>query len=122
MSKIRSKYTEPEQKIRKLLTAGNIKYRLHVNKLPGKPDIVISAKKIAIFINGCFWHQHEHCRYAVMPKSNLNYWKTKLEKNIVKQKEAIRQLKKISWKSLTIWECQVKKKTFLDRIINRIKK
>lgn len=121
MSRIRSKNTEPERRIRKLLTAENIKYRLHTSRLPGKPDIVMSAKKIAIFINGCFWHQHKHCKYAVMPKSNINYWKTKLEKNIAKQKEATRQLRKIDWKPIVIWECQVKKQKLLGKIINRIK-
>lgn len=121
MSRIRSKNTEPERGIKKLLTAENIKYRLHVSKLPGRPDIAVYAKKIVIFINGCFWHQHKHCKYAVMPKSNLSYWKTKLEKNIRNQKEAVKQLKKIGWKPLVIWECQVKKQEFLGKIISRIK-
>ena len=122
MSRIRSKNTVPERRIRKLLTAEGVKYRLHTSKLPGKPDIAVYTKKTAIFINGCFWHQHKHCKYAVIPKSNLNYWKIKLEKNITKQKEEIKQLRKIGWKPIVIWECQIKKQAFLDKVVNRIKK
>ena len=122
MTNIKSKNTEPELKIRKLLTSEEVKYRLHVNKLPGKPDIVVGRKKFALFINGCFWHQHKNCSYAVMPKSNLKYWESKLKSNVLNQKENIKQLKHLGWKSIIIWECQVNNNKLLSKIISRLKK
>jgi DNA mismatch endonuclease (patch repair protein) len=108
MGRIKSKNTLPEVVVRKILTQLGIKYRLHVKKLPGTPDIVISRIKTIFFINGCFWHQHEGCKRQSIPKTNLNYWVPKLEKNISRQKESIETLEKAGWKVVIIWECEIK--------------
>lgn len=119
MSRIKSKDTQPEKSVRKILTKLGWRYRLHVDKLPGKPDIVFSKIKTLIFINGCFWHQHKGCTRQSMPKANLNYWTKKLKRNIEKQKEDIKTLRKLAWKVFIIWECQTKNK---NHLINRVQK
>lgn len=116
MSRIRSKNTRPELKIRKIIADFGIKYRLNVAKLPGKPDIVIAKQKKAVFINGCFWHQHENCKKASMPKSNKRYWKDKLKRNIQRQGNDIKKLKKEGWKIFTVWECQTEKNNLIKRL------
>lgn len=121
MAKIRSKHTVPEASIRKFLSNKGFKYRLHDNSLPGKPDIIFKNQKFAIFINGCFWHQHKGCKRSTIPKSNQEYWIPKLEKNIKKQEKDLRMLKKLLWKTLIIWGCQVNNKTAyekLDKFLN----
>jgi len=120
MSNIKSKNTMPELAVRKILTKKGIRYRLHVNKLPGKPDIVISKLKTAIFINGCFWHQHKNCKYSVIPKTNRSYWKPKLKRNIQKQKTDIKEIEKAGWKVSIIWECQTKDSNYLLRQMEKI--
>lgn len=119
MSRIRNKNTAPELAVRKILTEIGIRYRLHSAKLPGKPDVVITKRKKLIFINGCFWHQHKNCRRASAPKSNRRYWTDKLKRNIEKQKEDMKKLKKDGWKILLIWECRTGSKISLK---NKIKK
>ena len=113
MSLIRSKDTQPEASVRKVLTKLGWRYRLHVNKLPGKPDIVIAKNKTVIFINGCFWHQHKGCKRQALPKTNKKYWLSKLKNNILRQKKHIAELRKNGWKAIIIWECQVKKQNYL---------
>lgn len=106
MSKIRSKGTKPEMAVRKILSEMGLRYRLHSKKLPGKPDIVIAGRKTAVFINGCFWHQHENCKRKTMPKTNTEYWKPKLANNVGRQKEELDEIKKLGFKPLIIWECE----------------
>jgi DNA mismatch endonuclease (patch repair protein) len=113
MSKIRSKNTKPEKVVRQVLTSLGLRYRLHVNKLAGKPDITINRLKIAIFVNGCFWHQHEGCLISKIPKSNVDYWKRKLERNIERQKEAIALLNTQGYTTLIYWECETEKPELL---------
>ena len=120
MTKITSKNTKPELLVRKALTEKGIRYRLHVKKLPGKPDIVISRLKTVIFINGCFWHQHKNCKYSVMPKTNKSYWTPKLKRNMQKQKDDIKQLKKEGWKVNIFWECQLKSNKLVNQKVSRI--
>lgn len=108
MSRIRSRDTAPEKIVRKALTKLGWRYRLHSKKLLGKPDVVIPKIKTAIFINGCFWHQHKGCKRQTMPKANIKYWKPKLKRNVEKQKKDIMQLKKDGWKVNIIWECETK--------------
>ncbi len=120
MSRIRSKNTEPEIIVRKTLSKLGLRYRLHVSKLPGKPDIVISKAKKIIFINGCFWHQHKNCTRQAMPKANIEYWKPKLQRNIEKQEQDIKSLKKSGWKVYKIWECQTKNEQKLTQKLLKI--
>jgi DNA mismatch endonuclease (patch repair protein) len=120
MSRIRSKNTQPEKILKELLTQVGQKYRLHVSKMPSKPDIVITKIKTVIFINGCFWHQHKGCKWQAMPKSNLRYWKNKLKRNVEKQKEDIKQLKKEGWKVKIIWECETKQEKSLSKKLQKL--
>ena len=96
MSRIRSKDTKPEKIIRSILHKLGFRFRINRKDLPGKPDIVLPKCKTVIFVHGCFWHQHEDCKYAVMPKSNTNYWKPKLTKNMDRDKLNIKRLNEIN--------------------------
>lgn len=119
MSRIRSRNTRPEISVKKVLRALKQKYRSHVNRLPGKPDIVIPKNRIAIFINGCFWHQHKGCKRKAMPKINLRYWKNKLKNNVQRQKDDIKALKKDRWKVAIVWECEAKNSIKLVQMIKK---
>jgi len=120
MSKIPSKNTKPELIVRKLLHNSGIRYRLHVNDLPGKPDLSNKRKKFAIFVNGCFWHQHEGCKRANIPKSNTAYWIPKLEKNVNRLNNNIYQLKIGGYKTAVIWECEINDQTKIKNLIEII--
>ena len=108
MSKIRSKDTLPELLLRKSLWYMGYRYRLHYKKLPGKPDIVIVKHKIVIFVHGCFWHRHKNCIEASRPKTNSDYWETKIIKNVKRDKKHKKEIKKLGWNVIVIWECNVK--------------
>ena len=120
MSSNKAKNTRPELLLRKALWANGIKgYRIHWKKAPGTPDIAFPKKKLAIFINGCFWHRCPNCNLP-LPKSNTEFWKEKFDKNIARDKRKIELLKNIGWKVIVIWECMIKN-DILDTI-NIIKK
>lgn len=109
MRKIRSKDTNPELQIRKLIFKEGFRYRLHNKKLPGKPDLTFASKKKVIFVNGCFWHQHDktNCKFTHTPKSNLEYWLPKLQKTVERDKKNQRELIKLGYSYLIIWECEI---------------
>jgi len=108
MSKIKSKNTKPEILLRKMLwKKGYRGYRLHWNKVPGKPDIAYPGKKIAIFVNGCYWHRCPKCKPS-MPKSNVKFWKNKFEKNVARDLRKKKELEVLGWKVFIIWECEIK--------------
>lgn len=109
MSRISAKDTKPEIIVRKFLYSLGYRFRLHVRHLPGKPDIVLKKYKTVIFVNGCFWHGHKGCKHFVMPKSRQTYWEPKIQNNIKRDKIYRRELRRLEWKVLTIWECQLKK-------------
>lgn len=109
MHLIRSKDTQPELTVRRLVYSMGYRYRLHSTKLPGKPDIVFSGQRKAIFVHGCFWHQHEGCRNSRIPKSRLRYWVPKLQRNKQRDETNQKTLKAQGWRVLLIWECQTKK-------------
>ena len=108
MSRIRSKNTKPELIVRKVLHNSGIRYRLHARNLPGKPDLSNKSKKFAIFVNGCFWHQHKGCKRASIPKSNTDYWIPKLRKNVNRLRENLDRLDTMGYRTAVIWECEVK--------------
>src|SRR5690606_21219801 len=85
------------------------RYRLHAADLPGKPDIVFRKTKVAIFVHGCFWHQHQHpsCKLAVLPKSRIDFWKSKLEGNRARDERRALELKALGWEVFTVWECEL---------------
>lgn len=102
------KNTRPELAVRRILSAMGYRYRLHANDLPGKPDIVFRGRKIAIFVHGCFWHQHDdpRCPLRAKPRSNLLYWEAKLTRNVLRDKEVQTMLSAAGWRSIVIWECE----------------
>ena len=122
MSRIRGKHTSPELKVRKFLTQKGFRYRLHYSKAPGKPDIVFPGKKAAIFVNGCFWHQHG-CKNSVIPKTNTDFWLEKLQGNVIRDKENIKKLKSEGWHVFVIWECQTEKEfeKYMARLVRFLK-
>ncbi|MGL5561764.1 MAG: very short patch repair endonuclease [Tannerellaceae bacterium] len=122
MSRIRNKDTKPEILIRKFLFHHGFRYRLHVAKLPGKPDIVLSKYKTVIFVNGCFWHGHEGCKYFRLPKTNTEWWQSKIKRNIVNDKEKHTLLQKAGYNVIVIWECEIKNKTVYNTLIDEIKR
>ena len=107
MSKIRSKNTRPELIVRKYLFSKGFRYRLHAKDVTGKPDLSNKTSKIAVFVNGCFWHQHKGCKKATIPKTNKAYWLPKLNKNVVRFKKSKNELKKMNLKIVVIWECEI---------------
>jgi DNA mismatch endonuclease, patch repair protein len=109
MSRIRSKNTKPELIVRSFLHKNGFRFRVHDRKLPGRPDIVLKKLKTVIFIHGCFWHTHKNCKYSFMPSSRIDYWKPKLEYNNLKDRRDAKDLKKVGWRVLIVWECQLKK-------------
>ncbi len=111
MSKIRSTNTKPEIKLRKFLFSQGFRYRINDKKLPGKPDIVLSKYKTVIFVHGCFWHGHEGCRRSHIPKSNEQYWITKIAGNLTRDKAHTQALKDLGWNVLVVWECEINNKT-----------
>lgn len=123
MAAIKSKNTSPEIAIRKILHSEGFRYRLHDKKLPGKPDLVFKKYRTVIFVHGCFWHQHKNCKRANIPKSNVDYWITKISKNVQRDKGHLKELRKKGWRVLTVWECQVKnlvetKKKLIKTLLN----
>jgi len=107
MSRIKSKDTSPELKVRKYLYSKGIRYRLHRKDLPGKPDIAINRIKTAIFIHGCFWHRHESCKKANIPKTRTKYWLSKLNNNKERDIINLKSLSEIHWNPVIIWECRI---------------
>jgi DNA mismatch endonuclease (patch repair protein) len=107
MSANKAKDTKPEILLRSALWKANLRgYRLHDRNLPGRPDISFKSKKVAVFVNGCFWHRCPHCDYS-LPKHNSNFWKDKFDKNVERDKRKENQLKAEGWKVITAWECKI---------------
>ena len=109
MAAIRSKDTKPELFFRKLLFANGFRYRKNVNYVPGHPDLYLAKYHTAIFVHGCFWHRHNGCKYAYMPKSRTEFWTEKFEKNIKRDEEVLKQLADKNIKCLIVWECTLNK-------------
>jgi len=119
MSRVRSKNSRPEMLVRRLVFAEGYRYRLHDRKLPGCPDLVFRGRAKVIFVHGCFWHRHEHCALARMPKSRIDFWEPKLMANKERDARNRKLLAKEGWKMLTIWECQLKDIERLKRTVRR---
>ncbi len=108
MSRIRSKDTKPEMVVRRALHALGYRYRLHRRNLPGAPDIVFPSRRKVIFVHGCFWHGHEGCKVANVPKSRQQYWLEKFARNKVWDHANLEALRQAGWDALVIWECETK--------------
>ena len=123
MSRIRSKNTKPEELVRKYLFSQGFRYRKNDVRLPGKPDIVLPKYKTVIFVNGCFWHAHEGCKYFVWPKSNEEFWKNKITGNIRRDSDNYMKLEQMGWNVIVVWECQLKKPIInetIEQLVNQL--
>jgi DNA mismatch endonuclease (patch repair protein) len=116
MSRIRNKNTKPEELVRKYLFSRGLRYRKNVNKLPGCPDVVLPKYKTVIFVNGCFWHVHEGCRYFKWPVNNKEFWENKLLENKRRDTIKIQELIELGWRVIVVWECELKKKNQTERL------
>ena len=105
MSGIGGRNTKPELVVRKALFAAGFRFRLHRKDLPGRPDVVLPGRRVAVFVHGCFWHAHPACRYAKTPASRREFWETKLAANVERDRRAIDALLSAGWRVLVVWEC-----------------
>jgi DNA mismatch endonuclease, patch repair protein len=108
MSRIKGYNTRPEMTVRSFLFKNGYRYRLHDKKLPGKPDLVLPKYKTVIFVHGCFWHDHEGCKYFVVPKTRTDWWLEKINSNIHRDQRNMALLENMGWKYLEIFECELK--------------
>lgn len=108
MSRIRDKNTRPELAVRRYIHGSGLRYSLHAKNLPGKPDMVLRKFKVVVFINGCFWHAHEGCKYFRFPKTNREYWERKINANVARDKQSYDTLRWDGWRVLVVWECELK--------------
>lgn len=111
MSRVRGKNTKPEEAVRKYLFSKGFRYRKNDKRYPGKPDILLPKYRTAIFINGCFWHQHPDCAAATLPETNKDYWRKKLQRNAERDALQIRQLHELGWYVIVLWECEISNRT-----------
>lgn len=122
MSGIRGRDTKPEMVVRRFLHAHGYRYRLHRKDLPGKPDIVLSRLRVCIFVNGCFWHHHSGCRFAVLPKSRPEFWEAKLLANAVRDQQIVKSLNEKGWRTLVVWECELRRsEAVLEKLLKRLR-
>ena len=127
MSRIRGKNTKPELIVRSLLPQAG--YRFTVNgpnnrKLPGRPDIVLPKHKAAIFVDGCYWHRHKGCKLAYSPKSRVEFWESKFDENVKRDRRNQKDLQALAWKVIIVWECQTRSEKqsaeIVDLVTNRL--
>ncbi len=120
MARIRSKQTQPELIVRRALHNMGFRFRLHRRDLPGKPDIILPKYKLAIFVHGCFWHQHPDCKLASRPKTRGEYWGPKLASNVARDQRHARALEELGWRVETVWECETRDTERLDKVLDVI--
>ena len=117
MSRVGSRDTLPEMRVRRTAHALGLRYRLHRKDLPGTPDLVFPKRRMVVFVHGCFWHRHPGCRWATFPKSRVRFWKEKFEKNVARDKKVAEELSTLGWAVAVIWECETRDMDSLARII-----
>ena len=120
MSRVKSKDTTPEMLVRSFLHRRGFRFRLHVRELPGHPDIVFPKYRTVVEVRGCFWHRHRGCKAATTPTSNTDYWTKKFRRNVERDKQTKAALRKLGWRVIVVWECQLRKQSFLNRLPSRI--
>lgn len=123
MSHIRSRDTSPEKAIRRELHRAGFRYRICDKRYPGKPDLIFPHYYCVIFINGCFWHAHEGCRYFVFPKSNQNFWQKKFQRNKERDAENLKYYQEQCWRICVVWECAIRgkdKKIKIEKVTEQI--
>ncbi len=116
MARIRGKDTKPELQVRRALHAAGLRFRLHANDVPGRPDIVFRRKKIAVFVHGCFWHRHPdpECKFTRMPKSRLEFWAAKFNANVARDLRNVQDLQILGWQVEIVWECDLSAETITN--------
>ncbi len=119
MSQVKSKNTSPEKIVRSILHNMGYRFRLHKKDLPGKPDIVLTKYKTVIEIQGCFWHRHKGCKNATTPRTNVEFWNSKFESNVERDKKNQKKLKELGWNVIILWECEI---ADLNRLKDILKK
>jgi len=107
MSRIRGRDTSLERQVRSILHRLGCRFRIHVARLPGRPDVVLSRYRTVIMVHGCFWHRHRNCKYSYTPKSNVAFWINKFKENVERDRRSAAALKRLNWRVITVWECQV---------------
>jgi DNA mismatch endonuclease, patch repair protein len=117
MARIRSKDTQPELRVRSLLHGLGFRFRLHSKQLPGSPDIILPKYNAVIFVHGCLWHGHSKCRRGRRPMSNVDYWNRKITRNLERDATNAELLRRLGWKRIVIWECELKDS---NQIVNRL--
>lgn len=120
MAKVRSHGTQPEIRARRVSHSLGLRFRLRRRDLPGSPDLVFPKYKIALFIHGCFWHQHTDCKRASLPKTNADFWRVKLDRNVERDYETQSAIESLGWKYVVIWECETRQKSALRTLLIKI--
>lgn len=120
MSRVRSKDTSPEMRVRRLAHALGLRFRLHRRDLPGKPDLVFPRHRVALFVHGCFWHRHPNCAKASTPKSRISFWESKFTRNVDRDRQNVTHLKAMGWRVLVLWECETKSDEQIFEVLSRI--
>ncbi len=120
MAAIKGKDTKPELIVRKYLFSRGLRFRIQVRKLPGRPDIVLPKYKTVIFVDGCFWHGHEGCKYYRLPKSNIDFWRAKIERNTARDARNEAELRSQGWRVLRVWECDIRTVATRDAYFQRL--
>lgn len=119
MSRIKGKDTLPEKLVRSMLHRMGLRFRLHRKDLPGKPDIVLPKYRTVLFVNGCFWHRHKNCQYAYHPKTRQDFWGKKFADTVERDLKKSKQLRKLGWRVITVWECELRKP---EKLVKRLEK
>lgn len=120
MSRIRGSNTAPERTVRSVLHRMGYRFRLHRRELPGSPDIVLPKYETVIFVHGCFWHRHRKCRFAYTPKSRVEFWQRKFDENVKRDQRVYRQLRRMGWRVVVVWECQTTDPIRLAKRVDRV--
>ena len=117
MGLVKGKNTGVELRVRRLIHAMGYRYRLHRSDLPGKPDLTFASRQAVLFVHGCFWHRHEDCKLARMPKSKVEFWRHKLDANKARDARNLSTLARLGWRTLVVWECETKDEAALAQRI-----
>ncbi len=119
MSRVPQRKTGPEIRVRTLLRILGVRCRVNVRSLPGSPDIAIHSQRKAIFVHGCFWHRHSGCKFASTPKTRTDYWNEKFARNVARDRRTMAALRKLGWKTIVIWTCQLRRQDMVARRLSR---
>ena len=119
MAKIKGKNTAPERAVRSLLHRAGYRFRIHVRGLPGTPDVVLPKYRAVVFVHGCFWHRHRNCKIATMPQSHKKFWSEKFARNVANDVRHRRKLRRLGWRVVTVWSCQLRHP---ERVLANIEK